>query len=128
VNNYRALYLAAVALSAVLSFAMLHVWFREYEIATWCWAFLLTLTHGSLVFYVHARALKEGHVRFLYWGLGIHAARVVGILSLFLVLHAVRYEQFMPFIAATLTGYFCFLVFEVLGLEQGRRERDSTRT
>lgn len=121
---YRLCYFGAITFSAFASWGTVHAVFRENYLSAWLWAFLLTLVLGSFVFYVHARAIREAHVRYLYWGLGLHAARIGVIISLFLLLHVWRYDGIMPFIAATLAGYFCFLFFEILGLHWGRRDAE----
>lgn len=124
---YRNCYLGALISSATVSWLAMSGWFGPGYVAVWGWAFLLTVTLGSLVFYIHARLIKEGQVRFLYWGLGIHGARVVVLLSLFLLLHVLRVRGLLPFIAATVAGYFCFLFFEIAGLHLGNRGVERNR-
>jgi|GEM_PF-2700683 len=119
-------------LACIVSYVCMHfgaTWiFDETENRTFIIGFLLTITHGFLVFYAHARASGEAQERFYYWALGIHAARLTIIPMLFLILHVFHMEHLMQFIAIVLIGYFVFLAFEIVGLVLLDRHRGINRT
>ncbi len=118
-KTYWLIYAASVIGTALLiPFSVLLItgdWFFREAL----WAFGLTLAHGSSVFYVNARSIREGHVHLLYWGLGLHAGRVILMLSLVLSLYLLQIGNLVPFITALMAGYACFLFSEILGLYHG---------
>jgi len=110
------LYVWACACTLIITLLGNRFFFEEWLNRTFLVGFLLTMGHGFLVFYAHARAGGEAQGRFFYWALGIHAARITLIPLLFLLLHVLRLEHLMQFIATVLVGYFVFLSFEIAGL------------
>ena len=52
----------------------------------------------------------------VHWGLGINGIRTLALLSIIYAAYSMNIKNFIPFIVATLVGYFCFLFVEIITL------------
>ncbi len=113
VNRY---FMLTFAFSVLLSISILHLCFGQWFFKELSMGVLLVSANGFFGNKLNRKAVYFYAGESPFWGLAIHAFRVGFLLIILLSGHLLGMQNFTPFLITTLTGYFCFLAYEVLDL------------
>ena len=112
-NQY---FILTLAISIVLSVCILYSGFGELFLKELLCGLVLASVNGFVGNKMNRKAVYVYASKNPFWGLAIHFFRVSFLLILLLLCYVSSMQNFNPFLITTLTGYFCFLTYEVLDL------------
>jgi hypothetical protein len=109
-------FLAAGAVAFTGSAVLIRTCFGAWFPGAWALAGILTLTHGFFSVWINVRAVGGSTTRFFIWALGLNGLRFALMLGVLAWAHGSGMEDFQPFLAAVLFGYFALMAGEVWSL------------
>ncbi len=112
-NRY---FVLTIAISVLISVCILYLRFGKLFFKEISMGVLLVSVNGFFGNRLNRKVVYLYASESPFWGLAIHSFRVGLLLILLLLGHLLSMQNFTPFLIATLTGYFCFLTYEVLDL------------
>ena len=74
---------------------------------------VLAIANGAAALWIYAQALRKTGNRFLLWAIGFSTVRLLCTLVLLIALFVLVISHRIAYLTAALTGYVCFLIWEI---------------
>ncbi len=106
----------ALMMAMAISSGLIYIFYHRFFIVEMGVGWSLAFVNGMVAFEINRNAVANEPGQALFWGLGMNGARAMTFLIIVFLFHSIDVLNFMPFLAAALVGYFCFLFCEILAL------------